>query len=281
MNPTVDSKGQNHSPNGDDVIELTDIIVMFWRHRWLFLGSFVVPLLVAIVYLAAADPVYLSHTVIKIGHVNERKEPIEQAQELITRLELEHGSERTIAQRGPLMEPRVRNIAEFQTPSYVLITTEGREREATQEKASDVVLSVMQAHAEKHAKAIALREEHLAELERLLSMLLVQSELTSQERKEPLSRNLQLSGTELVVLERGSYQGIVELQESVLNRQAALEQIRGAPSTIHFEPSLAKGSVYPRRTLTLAFSLLISFALGTFVVTAWEFWVSNRSRFRK
>lgn len=254
-----------------DEISLFDLWDILVRYRWRLLAVWALVVLAAAAYLAVAQPVFESRSVVRVGRVEGEfiVRPAILALELKERYDVgEKGRER----------PFMKSVKVEDTDAIVL-QAEAHSAEEAQSFLLEAVSEVLEQQLLQYNDARSLRERALADLEAEIELLNGQAQQLAEVAE---NANVDEAVRALIVLQRSTLQAdLPALHEKKLELQRALSRIQTYPTQVIREPTLPEHASSPRKALTLGLALVLGGMLGCLAAFLSEFLHQAKNRHRQ
>lgn len=259
-----------------DEISLFDLWDILVRYRWRLLAVWALVVLAAAAYLAVAQPVFESRSVVRVGRVEGEfiVRPAILALELKERYEVgEKGRER------PFMKSVKVEDTEVEDTDAIVLQAEAHSAEEAQSFLLEAVSEVLEQQLLQYNDARSLRERALADLEAEIELLNGQAQQLAEVAE---NANVDEAVRALIVLQRSTLQADLRaLHEKKLELQRALSRIQTYPTQVIREPTLPEHASSPRKALTLGLALVLGGMLGCLAAFLSEFLHQAKNRHRQ
>ena len=264
-----------HGSDKEDEIRAIDWWRIILRRKYYLVGIWGLALLIAVGYLATAEPVYESKAYVQIGHIKDVGE-LEEAEGLRQRLEIE--TENNCSQgKYPCLNGVAITVKKNRSPlPMIIMTVHGHTQSDAERFIQQLLNSLISEHEGVYQSIITpIREQYESLQQRI-------QELETFKEQIPTYRNQGKNGDGLqeatLMLEKGKLGiEIWELKLTAENLRLALIEPESRPTKIIGVPLVSHSPIEPKYRMVLLLGNALGFVIGLFGVFLAEFATNMRN----
>jgi uncharacterized protein involved in exopolysaccharide biosynthesis len=245
------------SPPPEDEISLWELWERLWRGKWLVVGSSVVFLALAGLYLATSTTIYQSKAIVQVGMV--AGQPLANTSLLAQKVYNNFRPVNTIEAKKQL--PRIHSASVEKSDANLLeLESYGRSPEEAQSYLHSIVQSLLGHEQDRYEQTLKLHQAQLKELQRQYRALETSSPADTRhtEHSEPSA---------LLLMEQSMrFSAASSLLQQIANAENQLSPANTRPPEVVRQPSYDPVAVSPKKLVVLILALFGGLFVGILVV---------------
>ena len=252
----TDIQSENLLPYDNDEISLSDIFIILIRHKNIVIATMITVLLIAIIYLWQAKPLYEGSFTVEVGRAGQMDEaaPLENLKVLHKRLQIEY--------------PFIAKVDRENI--FFIITVRDYVRETVKEKLKMVSDQLLHKHNMTYNMEMNAMQKQDDLIRINITELRSQIDSMSSFIKE-IKTNEPTQASILVIEKNGLIENLLALEEKSINFNLNISKLKASATKLIHETAITDNPVKPKVVVIIMLSLITGIFISIFAVFIVEF----------